>query len=111
MPLEGLAELEVGIEDGVGFVPPELLQPGRVDPTIHAGRHGAPLETVTPEDGGVEAGGLDAGLDDPSNRSGIDGVGADHRGGEGGVRRAGPCRRQPRSAESVDRPSRRRWDP
>ena len=83
VPFERVAEREVGIEDGVGFVPPQAASAGSEDPAIHAGRHGAALGTVAAEDGGIEAGGLGAGLDDPADGAGIDGVGADHRGGEG----------------------------
>ena len=81
MALEGVAQFEIGVEGGVGLVPPELLQPGGMDATIHAGVHGAALETMAAEDSGIEARGLGPQLEDPRDGAGIDGVLTDHRPG------------------------------
>ena len=62
MAFERVAEFEVFVEHGVAFVPAELLEPGRVNTTIHAGGERAALEAVAADLVGVEPGLGGAGL-------------------------------------------------
>jgi hypothetical protein len=65
MALEGVAEFQIGVEDGIGLVPPELLQPRGVATTIHAGGHGAAFEATAAEGSRIKARGLGPQVDDP----------------------------------------------
>jgi len=51
---ERVAEPQVFVEYGVALVPAELLEPGRVDATIHAGGERAALEAGAAEHARIE---------------------------------------------------------